>query len=201
MDALIAKINSLDASLEEMKGKVEEQQTKITEQATQIAEQNTKITNLQNSAKTLDDIYPVGSLYITTQLSTASQVAQRLGGGTWQSYGAGRTLVGVGTGTDSNSLKQSFAVNATGGEYRHTLTTAEMPSHTHSMAKGGDVLVVNSSTSHSSMQYNRGYYYYDNGGWFSNMNKNTSQIAAAGGSGAHNNLQPYVVVYMWRRTA
>lgn len=222
MDALIAKINSLDASLEEMKGKVEEQQTKITTQETKITEQenkineqntkianqdnkineqNTKITNLQNSIKTLDSIYPVGSIYITTQLSTAAQVAQRLGGGTWQQYGAGRTLIGAGTGTDINSLRQSFAVNATGGEYKHTLTTTEMPSHTHNFSTLGSALVVGSGTNHPAMPNNLGFDTINSAGWWSGVTKNNSTIAATGGSGAHNNLQPYIVVYMWRRTA
>ncbi len=97
---------------------------------TEIQNLKNEIEKLKNNTTTLDTMYPVGSIYISTDLSTAEEVATKFGG-TWESYGGGRTLVGVGTGTDNNSTEQTFAANESGGEYKHTLTIAEMPSHTH----------------------------------------------------------------------
>ena len=93
-----------------------------------------QLTNLKNDVKkeTIDEMYPVGSIYLSTSLTTASAVATKLGG-TWEAYGQGRTLVGVGTGTDSNSVSKTFNVNETGGEYTNNLTTSEMPSHSHTI--------------------------------------------------------------------
>ena len=76
----------------------------------------------------ITSIYPVGSIYLST---TDTNPGTYLGG-TWESYGQGRTLVGAGEGTDTNGTRQSFLAETTGGEYTHTLGIAEMPSHNHS---------------------------------------------------------------------
>ena len=94
-----------------------------------------QLTNLKNEVKkeTLDEMYPVGSIYISTSISSAKDVATTLGVGTWKSYAQGRTLVGVGTGTDSNDISKIFKIDAEGGEYSHTLTISEIPSHSHTI--------------------------------------------------------------------
>ena len=96
---------------------------------------SSQLTNLKNEVKTEtnNEMYPVGSIYITTSISTASELEKTLGVGTWESYASGKTLVGAGTGTDSNSISKTFKVNETGGEYTHNLTTSEIPSHSHSI--------------------------------------------------------------------
>ena len=96
---------------------------------------SSQLTNLKNEVKTetLNEMYPVGSIYITTSISTASELEKTLGVGTWETYASGKTLVGVGTGTDSNSVSKTFKVNETRGEYMHNLTTSEMPSHSHTI--------------------------------------------------------------------
>ena len=71
--------------------------------------------------------WPVGSIFIGT---TAFNPSYLLGGGTWEQFGGGRCLIGVGTGYDGTQSK-TFIENETGGEYYHKLTTGEMPSHTH----------------------------------------------------------------------
>ena len=84
-----------------------------------------KIENIENTR--LDKIYPIGSIYETTNYSTAEQVNEALGG-TWERYGNGKTLVGV------DSTDESFnTVNKTGGTSTTTLVTANLPSHTHSI--------------------------------------------------------------------
>lgn len=68
----------------------------------------------------------VGQIIMTTTLNTAAKV-QAIYGGTWVAWGAGRVPVGIG----SNGTTNYSTVEATGGEEKHTLTIAEMPSHTH----------------------------------------------------------------------
>ena len=73
----------------------------------------------------LNKIYPIGSIYI----STASTNPSTFLGGTWEAYGQGRTLVGVG----SNGTN-SYSINATGGSSSVTLSTSNLPAHTHSIS-------------------------------------------------------------------
>lgn len=83
----------------------------------------------------VDFIYPVGSLFISTTSTNPSTYL----GGTWERWGSGRVPVSV-SDTDSD-----FSAGKTGGEKTHTLTTAEMPSHSH--AKG--TLATSDSGSHT----------------------------------------------------
>lgn len=139
-----------------------------------------------NKVATLQDVYPVGSIYINASNST--NPATLFGFGTWVAFGEGRVPVGVGTGTDSRSVSKSFTGGDAGGEYEHTITAAEMAPHTHSYT-GPDTSSwkVGTSTSHT---------------WCSTAGSKTSgktpnQTEAT----AHNNIQPYITVYMWQRTA
>lgn len=130
--------------------------------------------------------YPVGCIYIS---ATDTNPAATLGVGTWAAFGQGRALVGVGTGTDSNSYSQSFTALGTTGEYVHTLTTTELPAHTHQIGSNGHDGNPDSGTnSDDPRSYGSG-----NG-----PNLTTSSV---GSSAAHNNVQPSIGVYMWRRTA
>ena len=98
----------------------------------QLNELKTNINKLQSSMNdikdnTLDKTYPVGSIYITTVYSTSSQVSEALGG-TWEAYSSGRTLVGV------DSSDETFnTVGKEGGNSTTTLSTDNLPSHTHSI--------------------------------------------------------------------
>lgn len=157
------------------------------------------IRELMNQLKL--EMYPVGSIYISTNDKNPSEYI----GGTWESYGEGRTIVGAGTGTDSNNVKKVFQINETGGEYQHTLTVNEMPSHNHDYYM--DVFrdeatrfgsFINTSVDPEDATYP---------GWgpttnFQSGNRSgTFNITSTGGSQAHNNIQPYIVTYIWRRTA
>ena len=123
---------------------------------------------------TLSSVYPVGSIYTSVVATNPSTFF----GGQWNPFGQGKVMIGVdSTDTDFDT------VGNTGGAKTHTLITDEMPSHTHSMsienARGtGSVGSEDGASSFSTV--------------------NTS---ATGGGQAHNNLQPYVVVYMWKRVA
>jgi len=134
----------------------------------------------------LDMSYPVGSIYIST---VDTDPATTLGG-EWEKYSQGRTLIGDGEYTDKNGVTKTFAVgDADAGEYNHTLTVAEMPSHTHRILSK----VTGSSYSGSGWQV----LYNDNAN--NPTNRYASSIEPAGGSQSHNNIQPYIVTYIWKR--
>lgn len=121
------------------------------------------------------DCYPVGSYYETSDTSFDPNVSW---GGTWVEDTAGRVLVAVNTGTFST-------VGDTGGEETHTLTIAEMPSHNHQLIPQSD----NGGSSSGHTTY-----------W--GAHKTARQYTLnTGGGGAHNNLQPYIVIKRWHRTA
>lgn len=124
----------------------------------------------------LNKIYPVGSVYISVNSTNPGNFL----GGTWVEFGQGKTLVGVNT-SDSNFN----TVEKTGGEATHKLTISEMPSHNHY----NDTWAANASGS----QY---LYFYGQRGTPGNR-----YTGSTGGGGAHNNLQPYITVYFWKRTA
>ena len=108
----------------------------------------------------------------------------------------------------------SYAVNATGGEATHKLTQAEMPSHAHTqygVAYGG----TNTGTTHLSLQSDGNLVQYRSDGgvtWATSQFNGTKSFrtidlgydgttSSTGGGAAHNNMPPYLAVYMWKRTA
>jgi len=128
----------------------------------------------------LDRMYPVGSIYITIISANPGTTL----GGTWVRFGNGRALVGVDEGDGNFST-----VQRTGGAATHTLTVAQMPSHTHSPNNLAVARGALSTTGHSSG--GSGGRHCDAGG----------TVNDTGDGQAHNNLQPYITVYMWRRSA
>ena len=90
-----------------------------------ISELKSDVNTLENDL--LNGKYPIGSIYITTTYSSASQVDEALGG-TWEAYSSGKTLVGV------DSSDETFnTVGKEGGNSTTTLSTDNLPSHTHSI--------------------------------------------------------------------
>lgn len=129
---------------------------------------------------TLADVYPVGSIYINATVAT--NPATLLGFGTWAAFGAGRVMVGIdSTDTDFDAAEE------TGGAKTHTLTTSELPAHNHNQPAG-----ISPAPNANDLDITGG-----NGATVA-ANINTDNT---GGGQAHNNLQPYIVVYMWKRTA
>ena len=124
----------------------------------------------------LETIYPVGSIYINAGVAT--NPGTLLGFGTWSAFGTGRTIVGV-----DSSDTDFDAVRETGGAKTHQLTISELPAHTHN---------VTMSTSDSDNDF------LSEG---NNSGLSSFTTSSTGGDQAHNNLQPYITAYMWRRTA
>jgi hypothetical protein len=122
--------------------------------------------------------YPVGSLYLSV---SDTSPATTFGFGTWVAFAQGQALIGAGTFTDSNSEARTFAAGGQAGEYSHTLTEAEMPSHIH---PGGVGAYDGSQNTGGSAPHGV-----------------TSSTGSTGGDGAHNNIQPSIAVYIWQRTA
>lgn len=134
----------------------------------------------------LNKIFPVGAVYITYDNNNPGNFL----GGTWERFGQGRTLVGEGTGNDG-STSMSFTTNQTGGEYKHLLTKKEMPSHFHTTVKGkDDGSTPNISdpyvTYQSETSIPLGSYY-------------SAHTREEGGNEPHNNIQPYMTVFFWKR--
>lgn len=145
------------------------------------------------SSTLLGLIYPVGSIY--TNASVSTNPGTLLGFGTWTAFGSGRVLVGVDAGqTEFDTLGE------TGGAKTHTLTSAEMPVHSHSVSDPGHTHLV------TTIQANIAASGSNIGGQGAGSTASGSSgtgisIGNAGSGGAHNNLQPYITVYMWKRTA
>ena len=126
-------------------------------------------------------------------MSINNKSPQTFLGGTWVSWGSGRVPVGVNT-NDTNFN----TVEKTGGESTHKLVTSEMPSHNHSGQFSYD------STSHKIS--NVGCYQGGGGTLLNVLNIESSTThsiipASNGSNGSHNNLQPYITCYMYKRTA
>lgn len=137
--------------------------------------------------ETLLAAHPIGSI----EINVSGTNPETYLGGTWEAFGVGRTLIGVGTGTDTNNTKHTFSsAELTGGEYTHKLTIAEMPSHKHDLrAPSGNIAASGSSIGNE-------FVVPDTQG--KSLPRYT---VATGGNGYHNNLEPYITVYFWKRIA
>lgn len=124
-------------------------------------------------------MYPVGSLYFNG--SAATSPATLLGFGTWARFGEGRVIV------SQQAADADFdTAGDTGGAKTHTLTVAEMPAHTHNQG------IRNTSTAGTAGVQ---------GGSTANNATIANGVPTTGGGGAHNNMPPFIVGYVWIRTA
>ena len=150
------------------------------------------LTNKENSNNVFLKTYPVGSIYISTSSTNPSTIY----GGTWERYGQGKTLVGL-----NESETEFSTVNKIGGEKTHTLTINEMPSHNHDFRYSTD----NAVTFYNAGVGKDGTYTGDNYLGFSNSVSLFASyvvvLSNTGSSQPHNNLQPYITVYMWKRVS
>ena len=168
----------------------EELAKKIAELEKIVSDNKSELENKINS--NFDKIYPVGSIYISTSSANPSTIY----GGTWERYGQGKTLVGL-----NESETEFSTVNKIGGEKTHTLTINEMPSHNHQIGSGAGsngLIIGSAPESNILVGVNNYYIKYDGVGNGPSTYLNTYNV---GGSSAHNNLQPYITVYMWKRVS
>lgn len=145
----------------------------------QVVNENAEtLTNLQDQL--LDKIYPIGSYYETSNTSFNPNVTW---GGTWVEDSKGRVTVALnGSDADFNTISK------TGGEKKHQLTVEELPKHSHNPTPSGATT-------------------FSQGGSFDAMQGSGNRTYSLLGSSytgedvPHNNLQPYIVVVRWHRTA
>ena len=164
---------------------------------TQLA--STAFVNTALSAA-LSTVYPVGSIYINASVST--NPATLLGFGTWTAFGAGKVIIGLDSADalfdtleETGGTKDAIAVSHT-----HTATsTVTDPGHVHASPKnaapnggGAGVAMAGSSSGNSPG--------YDTTSATTGITVATT-VDSAGSSGTNANIQPYIVVKMWKRTA
>lgn len=149
----------------------------------------------------LQTLYPVGSIYINAAVTT--NPATLLGFGTWVEFGAGRVMVGQDTGDTSFDTLQETGGSKNAIVVSHTHTVTD-PGHSHAPPSGLSTPYLSNSFSgdgaiDSSMTTGP-----------TERNPTTGNTASAttgitinstGSSGTNANLQPYITVYMWKRTA
>ena len=147
----------------------------------------------------MTSIYPVGHVYTTVASGNPNTLLAGMSGTTWVSFGSGKTLVGLDSAdADFNSIEETGGVKTnTTSTGNHTLTLAQIPSHNHS---------------NGSFQY---LLKSDSNGTVANVDSSAGEpnvttqgaIQSAGGGQAHSHtnsidvVQPYIVVYFWKRTA
>ena len=154
----------------------------------------TASTQLATTAFVINAIYPVGSIY--TNVSVATNPATLFGFGTWESFGSGRVLVGVDSGDtafdtlgETGGSKDAVVVSHT-----HTATVTD-PGHSH-------VLSGVNATSSAGPLGATGFNGSDDRNPTSSATTDiTVSNSTTGSSGTNANLQPYITVYMWKRTA
>jgi len=125
--------------------------------------------------------FPIGSIFTTTvAYADSDAVVTAIGGTTWVAFGAGKVLVGLdASDTDFDTSEETGGAKTDS----HTLTTDEMPAHTHTVKRqagaGGSAPSVGGGQD------------------------NTETTSSTGGGSAHEHdiVQPYIVVYFWKRTA
>lgn len=120
-------------------------------------------------------IYPIGSIYLTVNPTFDPSVTF---GGTWVQI-KDRFLLASG---------DTYTSGATDGEATHTLTTNEIPSHSHAYT------VPSNQSTGSGLKYSPQ-------GDPDTITFGTTQTENTGGGQAHNNMPPYLVVNVWKRTA
>lgn len=146
----------------------------------------------------LQAAYPVGSIYINATSST--NPATLLGFGTWTAFGAGRVMVGLDasdalfdTAEETGGSKDAVVVSHT-----HTATVTD-PGHTHVTTGHSDGIIDAFSGA------NGRYAYPKASGQNTTSDSSTTGIsvtnASSGSSGTNANIQPYITVRMWKRTA
>lgn len=161
-----------------------------------------------SKTETINAVYPIGSIY----MSVNSTEPSTLFGGTWERL-KGRFLIGAGTIADTNSNasfgslgaeEPDFASGETGGQYYHKLNIDEIPEHHHDT--NDFALVVNKDAVHIKTNMGAKPLIHEE---LSNIipnihatkNEDGNATSGTGGGQEHNNMPPYLAVYMWKRTA
>lgn len=172
---------------------------KVSEFDTEISENQTAIGTLQQTVQDLEnqiekERVSVGEIIEITGDST--NPATLKGYGTWESFGSGQTLIGVGSHTDDRGESKTWTDGQSEGEYKHVQTVSELAQHYHTYnSKDSDDLTgVNFSQGGEGASDTM-----RTGG--TNAGTKSRFINDTGSSSPMNNTQPSIAVYRWKRTA
>ena len=152
---------------------------------------------------TMKKIYPVGSIYMST---VSTNPATLFGFGTWKAMPAGHVLLAQG----KSSWGTTYNAGSTGGEATHQLTVGELPAHNHTASTNTTgnhthQFQLYGPNGNTNMNFPSDFdtnYARNKGTTLSAGNhSHTININNTGSSQSHNNMQPYLTVYMWKRTA
>lgn len=122
--------------------------------------------------------FPIGSVYI----SVAEVNPSNFFGGTWEQI-KDKFLLSAG---------DIYKAGNTGGEATHKMTVDEMPTHSHGLNKNVPYGIPYNDTNGTACGAGAGVFYHES--------YNPFTINNTGGNKAHNNMPPYLAVYMWKRT-
>ena len=179
ISSLNTKVNSNTSDISSLNTKVNSNTSDISSLTTKVNNNSSQITTLHSMlAVYWKTIYPVGSIYIST---SATFNPQTVWGGTWKKTADGRCLIGA---------NSTYPLGSTGGEATHLLTQNEMPSHSHNTVN--KYILANEAGEHP---------VYFKQGTDSHVNQSARLTDEVGGNIPHNNMQPYLAVYIWERTA
>ena len=162
-----------------------------------------KLANTTDCTDTLKKVYPVGSIYMST---VSTNPATLFGFGTWEAMPAGRVLLAQG----KSSWGTTYNAGSTGGEATHQLTVGELPAHNHTASTNTTgnhthQFQLYGPNGNTNMNFPSDFdtnYARNKGTTLSAGNhSHTININNTGSSQSHNNMQPYLTVYMWKRTA
>lgn len=186
-------VRNLQASVNENTSDISSLTTKVNNNTSDISSLTTEVNNNSSRITTLNQmftvywktLYPVGSIYISTNSAFNPNTSW---GGTWRKTADGRCLIGA---------NDTYPLGSTGGEATHTLSLNEIPSHDHNLSdwamswkQNGQAGEVNLNASATADAWS------NNHGYFKSQTSNPT-----GGGQPHNNMQPYLAVYIWERTA
>ena len=132
--------------------------------------------------KQLLQSYRIGDIYITTNSNDPNSI---LGYGSWERFGQGQAIVGFSASVSNNTPQWVKTVGSEFGSYTHKLTVSEMPNHNHPIMDGDGVAGFGGKVDTGNVSS-----YHE-----------VSTIGGRGGDQPHNNVQPSVVVFLWKRTS
>jgi|688.fasta_scaffold02114_25 hypothetical protein len=158
----------------------------------------TKVATTAFVQATLAAAYPVGSIYINASSST--NPATLLGFGTWVAFGAGRVMVGLDAGNAAFDTAEETGGSADAITVSHTHTASSSPHQHSSIGYNG-----NGSTPYGTLSGQSSMGTWEPGGnntthVLTSSTTTSVTVDSAGSSGTNANLQPYIVVRMWKRT-
>ena len=167
-----------------------------------------------NSGLTIDDVYPVGAIYMSVNSTDPGTL---FAGTTWTRL-TDTFLLAAGT---TYPADDGTHTTATGGEATHTLQTSEIPANTHgsktltgtwrnrrygtsgagnaNVFTASGIASIDAVTSTAAKINASGT--GSNGSYDDVTITATHEHTSVGGGGSHNNMPPYLAVYMWKRTA